>query len=76
MEIPSGGNLITSTIRQPTIIICNEKPGYITLIDTRKAEAVKSFIAHIDEIKAIRVSEEENFIITLGTGNNRLIHSF
>lgn len=68
MELPNGGNLITSTLREPSIIICNEKVGYISLIDTRKGEITKSFLAHIDEIKGIKVSEEENFIITLGKG--------
>ena len=66
MELSTGGNIITSTLREPSIILCNE--GNISLIDTRKAEIVKTFVAHLDEIKQIRVSEQENFIITLGKG--------
>jgi hypothetical protein len=67
-EINTGGNLINSIGSQGYLLICNDKPGYITFIDIRKMEVVSSFQAHLDEIKSIKISEKEGFIITMGHG--------
>ena len=67
-ELNNGGSLIAACNCEPSIIICNEIPGHISLIDTRKFQIVKSFQAHLDEIKMVKVSESEKFIVTLGKG--------
>jgi hypothetical protein len=67
-EVSTGGNFIQSIGSQGYLLICNDKPGYITFIDVRKMEIVSTFQAHLDEIKSIKISEKENFIVTMGHG--------
>jgi hypothetical protein len=66
-ELHIGGNLMTSTV-QGLLLICNDKPGFVSFIDLRKLEVAYSFQAHLDEIKGIKISERENFIVTIGKG--------
>lgn len=45
----------------------NEKPGNISFVDIRKMEILNSFQAHQNGyIKDIKISENENFLITYG----------
>lgn len=67
-DINIGGNLINSIGSEASLIVCNDKPGYISYIDMRRMSVVTSFQAHLDEIKSIKVSERENFLITCGKG--------
>jgi hypothetical protein len=67
-EVNVGGNLINTISTEGHLLICNDKPGYISFIDIRKMEVVSTFQAHLDEIKAIKISDKENFIITMGHG--------
>lgn len=71
-EVNVGGNIINSIANDATMLICNDKPGMISFIDIRKMEVVNSFQAHLDEIKTIKISEKENYMITGGKGKNSL----
>lgn len=67
-EIEIGGNLTKTIASDSTILICNDKPGFISFVDIRRFSEVSSFQAHLDEIKSIKISERENFMITSGKG--------
>ncbi len=67
-EIDLGGNIINSISSNSSILIANDKPGNISFIDIRKMKVINSFQAHLDEIKSIKISERENFLITFGKG--------
>lgn len=66
-ELQIGGNLLASTA-QGYLLICNDRPGYLSFVDLRKMEVVYAYQAHLDEIKGIKISEKENFIVTIGKG--------
>jgi len=68
-EIELGGNIINSISSNSSILIANDKPGNISFIDIRKMNVISSFQAHLDEIKSLKISERENFLITYGKGN-------
>jgi hypothetical protein len=67
-EVNVGGNLINTVASEVNLVVCNDQPGYISFIDIRKMEVVSSFQAHLDEIKALKISEKENFLVTMGYG--------
>lgn len=67
-EIEIGGNIINSVSSNSSILIANDKPGNISFLDIRKMSVVSSFQAHLDEIKSVKISERENFLITFGKG--------
>jgi hypothetical protein len=66
--IDIGGNLITDLSSDNSLIICNEKPGIVSFVDIRRMGLINSFQAHLDEIKSIKVSDSENFLVTCGKG--------
>ena len=67
-EIPRGGDRILPISSDATFLIGNnEKPGNISFVDIRKMEIVNSFQAHQNGcIKDIKLSENENFLVTYG----------
>jgi hypothetical protein len=75
-SIDIGGNLILSLASDSTLLVCNDKLGYITFIDIRKLCVVHTFQAHLDEIKAIKVSERENFLVTCGKGKINYLNTY
>jgi hypothetical protein len=75
LEFDNGGNIVASYDKSPTVLVGNEKPGYITFLDVRRNNVINSFQvndllikAHLDEIKQVLISERENYLITLGKG--------
>lgn len=67
-EVDVGGNIMQYIAGNSSVAVCNDKPGLISFVDLRKMEVVNSFQAHLDEIKAAKISERENFLITCGKG--------
>ena len=67
-EIPCGGDRILPVSSDATFLIGNnDKPGNISFIDIRRMEIVNSFQAHQNGyIKDIKLSENENFLVTYG----------
>ena len=67
-EIPCGGDTILPVSSDATFLIGNnDKPGNISFVDIRKMEIVNSFQAHQNgSIKDIKLSENENFLVTYG----------
>jgi len=67
-EIPRGGDRILPVASDASFLVGNiEKPGNISFIDIRKMEIVNSFQAHqTGYIKDIKISENENFMVTYG----------
>ena len=67
-EIPRGGDRILPIASDASFLIGNnEKPGNISFVDIRKMEILNSFQAHQNGyIKDIKISENENFLITYG----------
>lgn len=43
LEFDNGGSIITSYNKSPTVIIGNEKPGFITFLDWRRNSVLSSF---------------------------------
>ena len=69
-EIYIGGNIILPISSDASLIVVNDKPGLISFVDVRKRnDILKSFKAHDDEIKSIKLSERENFLVTYGKDN-------
>ena len=69
-EIYIGGNIILPISSDSSFIIVNDKPGLISFVDVRKKnEILKNFQAHDEEIKSIKLSEKENFLVTFGKDN-------
>ena len=67
-EIPRGGDRILPVASDASFLVGNiEKPGNISFIDIRKMEIVNSFQAHqTGYLKDIKISENENFLVTYG----------
>ena len=67
-EIPCGGDRIVPISSDATFLIGNnDKPGNISFVDIRRMEIVNSFQAHQNGcIKDIKLSENENFLVTYG----------
>ena len=67
-EISIGGDRILPISSDASFIIANDtKPGNISFIDIRKMEVVNSFQAYQNGyIKDIKVSPNENFLVTYG----------
>ena len=67
-EIPFGGDKILPVSSDATFLVGNsDKPGNISFVDIRKMEVVNSFQAHQNGfIKDIKLSENENFLVTYG----------
>ena len=67
-EIPRGGDRILPISSDASFLIGNiEKPGNISFVDIRKMEIVNSFQAHqTGYIKDVKLSENENFLVTYG----------
>ena len=67
-EIPRGGDSILPVASDASFLIGNnEKPGNISFVDIRKMEIINSFQAHQNGyIKDIKISENENFLVTYG----------
>lgn len=65
-EINVGGNFIVPLSSNASFAVINDKPGYVSFVDIRKMEVINSFQAHSEEIKAIKVSPKENFMVTFG----------
>jgi WD40 repeat protein len=69
-EIDIGGNIILPISSDASFIVVNDKPGYISFVDVRKRnDILKNFKAHDEEIKSIKLSERENFLVTYGKDN-------
>ena len=69
-EVYIGGNIILPISSDASFIVVNEKPGLISFVDVRKRnEILKEFQAHDEEIKSIKLSERENFLVTYGKDN-------
>ena len=69
-EVYIGGNIILPVSSDASFIVVNDKPGMISFVDVRKRnEILKSFQAHDEEIKSIKLSERENFLVTYGKDN-------
>jgi len=75
-EIDCGGNLINEISSDSSMLICNDKPGMVSFIDIRRMNVVNSFQAHLDEIKCVKVSEKENFLITCGKGREKIRYNY
>ena len=67
-EIPRGGDKILPISSDASFLVGNmEKPGNISFIDIRKMEIVNSFQAYQNAyIKDVKISENENFLVTYG----------
>ena len=67
-EINGGGDRILPIASDASFIIGNfEKPGSISFVDIRKMEVVNTFQAHQNGyIKDIKISQNENFLVTYG----------
>ena len=67
-EISGGGDRILPIASDASFIVGNfEKPGSISFIDIRKMEVVNSFQPHQNGyIKDIKISQNENFLVTYG----------
>ena len=69
-EVYIGGNIILPISSDASFIVVNDKPGMISFVDVRKRnEILKDFQAHDEEIKSIKLSERENFLVTYGKDN-------
>lgn len=67
-NINIGGNYLASIASDASIAVCNDKPGLISFIDIRKMNVVNSFQAHSEEIHSIKISEQNNFMVTSSKG--------
>ena len=67
-EIPCGGDRILPISSDASFLIGNnDKPGNISFVDIRRMEIVNSFQAHQNGyIKDLKLSENENFLVTYG----------
>ena len=77
-SVKIGGNIIVPFSTNASFAVCNDTKGSISFIDIRKLNEggdiydssqclIKTFVAHNSEIKAARLSERENFLVTFGT---------
>jgi len=67
-DIDVGGDILTPLTGEKSILVANDKLGYISFIDIRKMGVTNTFQAHLDEIKSLKISEGENFMVTCGKG--------
>ena len=67
-EIYGGGDRILPVASDASFLVGNkEKPGSISFVDIRKMEVINSFQAHQDGyIKDVKLSQNENFLVTYG----------
>ena len=67
-EIPRGGDRILPISSDASFLIGNnDKPGSVSFIDIRKMEIINSFQPHQNGyIKDMRISANENFLVTYG----------
>lgn len=50
MEFETGGNIVTSYNQSPCILVGNEKPGFITFLDSRRSLVMNTFQVRIYHI--------------------------
>lgn len=65
-DINVGGNFVLPISSSASFAVINDKPGMVSFVDIRRMEVVKSFQAHSEEIKAVKISAKENFMVTFG----------
>ena len=65
-DINVGGNFVLPISSSASFAVINDKPGMVSFVDIRRMEVVNSFQAHSKEIKAVKISAKENFMVTFG----------
>ena len=65
-SVDIGGNLVLPYSKESGFVVANDKPGTVSFVDVRKMEVVQTYLCHDEEIKSIKISPREQFMVTFG----------